>query len=377
MGECPSLDRFMCRAQATGGLVVGNVGWYQGYMAGLLKEAIWPSTALTLLLGCVGAAVAWYLSAPVYILIGPALLVSLAGLVGVHTSIHNGVRDVCFLVLGVAVGSGFDADALAAMQRWPLAFLVMAGLIVATLALCRVMLTCYLGFDRRGALLAAAPGHLSFVIALAADLKTDVVRVTIAQSVRLLALTLLVPFAALALGMDMSAVLPEGTPLSLLHLILLLVLGFALGRVFEHLSFPAPLLLGTMVVSGIGHLSELTPGVMPRFVILPAYLVLGALIGTRFSGVTFQELRQGLAVGVVITLVAVLFSVLGALPVAWALGMPPAHVLVAFSPGGLETMIAMGVVLGVVPGFVAACHIARLLILTIVLPAMLGRRSER
>jgi len=53
--------------------------------------------------------------------------------------------------------------------------------------------------------------------------------------------------------------------------------------------------------------------------------------------------------------------------------MPVAHVLVAFAPGGLETMIAMGAVLGVVPGFVAACHVARLMVLTVLVPAMLGR----
>ena len=53
--------------------------------------------------------------------------------------------------------------------------------------------------------------------------------------------------------------------------------------------------------------------------------------------------------------------------------MPLAHVLVAFAPGGLETMIAIGVVLGVIPGFVAACHIARLLVLSVYLPMMLAR----
>jgi uncharacterized membrane protein AbrB (regulator of aidB expression) len=53
--------------------------------------------------------------------------------------------------------------------------------------------------------------------------------------------------------------------------------------------------------------------------------------------------------------------------------MPVAHVLVAFAPGGLETMIAMGAVLGVVPGFVAACHIARLFVLTFLLPMLLAR----
>jgi uncharacterized membrane protein AbrB (regulator of aidB expression) len=36
-------------------------------------------------------------------------------------------------------------------------------------------------------------------------------------------------------------------------------------------------------------------------------------------------------------------------------------------------MIAMGAVLGVTPGFVAACHIMRLVVLSLLLPAMLSR----
>jgi len=63
--------------------------------------------------------------------------------------------------------------------------------------------------------------------------------------------------------------------------------------------------------------------------------------------------------------------------VAWALGMPLAHVLVAFAPGGLETMIALGAVLAVVPGFVAACHIMRLVVLSVLLPAMLARLVQQ
>jgi uncharacterized membrane protein AbrB (regulator of aidB expression) len=120
-------------------------------------------------------------------------------------------------------------------------------------------------------------------------------------------------------------------------------------------------------------LTDVAPGVLPEWLILPAFLVLGALIGTRFSGVTMAHLMSGLLAGVAITVVAVGFAGLASLPVAWALEMPVAHVLVAFSPGGLETMIAMGAVLGVVPGFVAACHVARLMVLTVLVPAMLAR----
>jgi len=101
---------------------------------------------------------------------------------------------------------------------------------------------------------------------------------------------------------------------------------------------------------------------------------LGALIGTRFSGVPLTQFLNGLSAGIAITVVAVVFAAMASVPVAWALGMPLVHVLVAFAPGGLETMIAMGAVLGVVPGFVAACHIARLLVLTVLLPGMLGKR---
>ena len=95
------------------------------------------------------------------------------------------------------------------------------------------------------------------------------------------------------------------------------------------------------------------------------------------SGVTPAHLASGLAAGLAITAVATLMAGAGAVPVAWALDMPLAHLLVAFAPGGFETMIAMGVVLGVVPGFVAACHMARLLVLTVLLPAMLTREGRK
>ncbi len=152
-------------------------------------------------------------------------------------------------------------------------------------------------------------------------------------------------------------------------LVLAAVAGMALGR----LGVPAPLLVGPMLVSAIGHLSGLAPGVLPLWLVLPAYLVLGALIGTRFSGVSLADLTSGLAAGLAVTAVAVLLALVASVPVALALGVPLAHLLVAFAPGGFETMIAMGAVLGVVPGFVAACHMMRLLVLSVLLPLMLSR----
>ncbi|WP_386371745.1 AbrB family transcriptional regulator [Sulfitobacter aestuarii] len=330
-------------------------------------------TALTLAIAAVGAGLFWALSAPVYMLLGPAIAVSVAGLCGMRTGIAPRLRDACFVLLGLGVGAGFDGDALAAMLRWPLAFLLMAVVIWAIMAASQALLVRFFGFERRSALLASAPGHLSFVIAMASDTGADVARISITQSVRLLSLTLLVPFLALAIGVEWSGSLaPPGDKMSALSLLALVPPALALGWLFQRLSVPAPLLLGALTVSGLGHAGGLTPGVVPGWLILPAYLVLGALIGTRFSGMQPRQLLGGLGAGLAMTLVAMSFAGLGALPVAWALGMPLAHVLIAFAPGGLETMIAMGAVLGVVPGFVAACHVARLLVLSILLPVMLA-----
>lgn len=341
----------------------------------------WPNpahpigdTLLTLVVAAAGAALFAAVSAPVYILLGPAVAVTVWGLRGGRAAIHPLLRDACFVVLGIAVGAGFDADAVAAMQRWPLAFLFMAMIIWAIMVVSGRVLVRFFGFDARSALLAAAPGHLSFVIAMAADTGADLTRIAVSQSVRLLALTIVVPFVALAMGVRLTGgLVPAGVPLGPVALLAVAAAAVLLGRVMGRLSVPAPLLMGAMAVSAVGHLGGLLAGNVPGWLILPAYLVLGALIGTRFAGLTLAQVRSGLGAGLTITLIAIAFAAAAAVPVAFALGMPLAHVLVAFAPGGLETMIAMGVVLGVVPGFVAACHIARLLVLSVLLPVLIGR----
>lgn len=334
-------------------------------------------TLLTFLVGACGAALAYALSLPASVLIGPAIAVSLISLSGLRLEVSDHARDVCFVLLGLGIGAGFNAQATAAILRWPLAFVVMAILLVAIMQFCSVVLVRGFGFERRSAILAAAPGHLSFVLGLAADVKGDVGRIAVVQTIRLLALTISVPFVALAMGYQMSAVVVIGGPPMLpWHILMLIVAAVGLGLIFKRVNLPAPLMLGAMAVSSLSHASELTPGGMPLWLMTPAFLVLGTLIGTRFSGMPLATFRASLLAGLTTTVIAVALTCLAAMPVAWALGMPVPHVLAAFSPGGLETMIALSATMGASPGFVAACHVIRLLILTILIPLTLGRRSR-
>ncbi|MHA6261682.1 AbrB family transcriptional regulator [Arenibacterium sp. CAU 1754] len=335
------------------------------------------TTLVSLFVGAIGFALAYAASVPASVLIGPAAMVSLAGLLGLRTGITDWVRDLCFVVLGLGIGAGFDASATDALMRWPLAFLAMAVGLVVTIQLCRLTLQGAFGFDRRSAILAAAPGHLSFVLGLASDGGDDLGRIAVVQTIRLLALTLTVPFVALAMGIHMQTVaIAGGAPMPIWHLAYLAPLGAGLGLVFKRINVPAHMLIGAMTVSALAHVSQVTAGSVPVQIVTPAFLALGTLIGTRFSGMSFAQFRASLLAGCSTTLIAVTVAVLTALPIAFSLGIPLAHVLAAFAPGGFETMIALGVAMGASPGFVAACHFMRLMILTVLIPLSLGRRRH-
>ncbi|TDK47494.1 AbrB family transcriptional regulator [Antarcticimicrobium luteum] len=342
-----------------------------------LLAALWRN-ARTIAVGALGAGIAWALSVPAALLVGPALTVTLAGLAGMRCAISAPLMQVSFAVLGMGVGAGFTEQAGGAILQWPLAFAVLALAMPVTMALGRLILQHGFGFDRRSAVLAAAPGHLSFVLAAAADSGSDLARIAVVQSIRLLALTLIVPFAALALGYRMAAsVLPPGVPMDTAHLIALAAIGVALGLVFRRLNLPAPILLGPMLASTLGHVTGLTPGTLPAWLMTPAFLVMGTLIGTRFSGMLPAQVRAALLAGLAVTLAGAGVAALAALPVALILGIPQAHVLTGFAPGGLETMLALGVAMGASPGFVAACHIIRLLVLSFLIPIALHRAGRQ
>lgn len=341
--------------------------------SGLSRSAL-ALTALTLVVGATGAGAAHLLGLPAALIIGPAGLISLAAACGVRFAIADPVRNAAFLLIGISVGAGVDDRAADAVARWPLAFLTLAVVLVLTMVICRAILVRFFAFDARSATLAAAPGHLSFVIGLGEALRLDLTRVTVVQTVRLLALTLITPFAALAFGVEVDLGLaPAGPVMSLVETAALVVGSIALGLVFGRLGAPAPLLIGAMVASSLAHLTGVIAGGLSPTLAVAAFVTVGSMIGARFSGVTLDQLREAFLAGAVTTLVAAGLAAAAAIPAAWAIAMPTAHVMIGFAPGGLETMIAMSAVLGASPGFVAACHVGRLLILSFVIPLFLSR----
>ena len=334
-------------------------------------------TVLTLVAGVAGAALGGLIGLPLYQITGPAILVGALALTGLPLAIAVPVRDLAFLVVGIGVGAGMNAQAREAILKWPFALLALVVMLVAIMFLCRWMLMRGFGFDRRAAVLASSPGHLSFVIAMSTALEADVARITVIQTIRVMAMTVAVPFALMLAGADLDR--PVAAPDAVMGwgaLAALVLATIMIAPLLRRLKVPAHFLLAGMGVSAVAHLLEWTPGAMHPGLALLGFVAIGTLIGTRFTGISLKLLGQMSVAGLCVTGVAMGMAVLFAVPVAAFLGMPVSHVVVAFAPGGLDTMIAMGGVLAADAGFVAASHVGRLVVLPVLVPLVLGRGSK-
>jgi len=97
----------------------------------------WIITLYTIAIGAVGAVLAYYLSFPVYVLTGPAILVSMISLTGLKFAITPTVRDIAFLLIGIGIGAGVTSEATAAVLRWPLAIGALAVMLLVIILLCQ------------------------------------------------------------------------------------------------------------------------------------------------------------------------------------------------------------------------------------------------
>jgi len=338
----------------------------------------WQAPSITLGIAAIGATITFALAFPAPFLTGPAMAVTLAGLAGVRTeALPLRLRDAVFVILGLTIGQGVTPEVLGAMQAWPITLAALAGSLFAIIFLTPSILVRFWSMDAATAFLSSSPGHLSYVLGLSEGVKADLRTVSIVQSIRVLALTLLVPVAVTMSDQVPQSVLevpPETAPLPLLAMILFSGLA---GYVLQRLRLPAAYLIGGMLVSVVAHVTGLVSGVMSYWLAAAAFVALGALIGSRFSGVSWAQLRRAFSAGIFVTVLGVMLAAVFAFIAHWLTGMDLIAVLIAFAPGGLETMAAMSVILGIDPTFVASHHVARLLMLTAIVPIFVlrGRRD--
>ena len=315
---------------------------------------------------------------------GPAVAVAAASIGGLKLGVPHLVRAAALVFLGATMGTAVTPDTLAQMARWPLSLAGLAVVVVAIMASIAFYLERVHGYDRATARLAGVPGALPFVLALAAESTGDARRIAIIQMMRLLILLVCLPLVLTLAGAGGAAVVgTKAAPATvaiatlLAQIAVLLAAGTAGGLIFEKLGAPAGMLFGAMIASGLLYGSGLLSVAMPDWLMLPGFVVIGAMVGSNFAGTDLALLKSTVLAGVGSVLVGAGVALVCAWAVASILHLPVAQVWLAYAPGGVETMTIMALALGLDPAYVGAHHVARFLGLGLVVPWWLSGYLKR
>jgi membrane AbrB-like protein len=279
------------------------------------------------------------------------------------------IVDVAMLLCGLLLGSSATPEALAAMSRYPgsLALLLMS--IVMIMVVTGGYLVLGPKWARPDAMLASAPGALSAVMGIAMDKGIPLPRIVVIQLFRLFALIAAVPSLVVISGVAPGDLRPAPAAIASAQGLLGLGLaGVATAFVFERIGITAPVILGATLASAVLHGTGLVHGTLPTEVGILGFVLLGAGIGGRFTGVGPRAIAAAMPVAFIAFLTSMLVAMGFAWPASHLAGVPYATAFIAFAPGGLEAMAVLAFALGLDPLYVGAHHLVRFMAVGFGLP---------
>lgn len=324
---------------------------------------------LTIAVGSAGGATFYLLGFPAPWLTGSVMAASIAVLSGVTLIMPPIVRHLAFLVLGVSIGSGVDAETLSGLVKWPASIAVLCVCVVLTIYAAMIYLTAVAGWSRKTAFFSSIPGSLSYVVIMAMEQKADTPLVVLAQMLRVVTLLVVLPLI-IATYTPVPVVVADVQNTGLWQTLAVFAVGAVCGLLLERFSFPAAMLFGGMLASGTLHATTVVEGQIHAGILIPGQILLGCLMGLRFSGTNPRLLLKALGPSTGAFFIALAISGAGAALVWWLFDIPLNQLLIAFAPGALEVMVIMAFVLGLDPAFVAAHHLARFIGIALTLPLL-------
>jgi membrane AbrB-like protein len=327
---------------------------------------------ITLVIGFTGAMAATWAEWPAAALIGSSVAVTAVALAKFATTVPAWIRNMAFAAIGCSLGSGIRADIFDLVVKWPISILALGLTVIAILFFCSWLLVAFFGQSRETAILAVAPGALSYSLALAAEGRGDLRMVLVIQCLRLLLITTALPLL-LDLGDPIRGGAAGGTVacMSLTVTILVFLGALAIGYCLDRVRFPAAYLLAGVVVSGIAHYFAITSGrPQPVFLFL-GFSITGTVIGARFSSIPREDLQRYFWAVLVVFAVSSGLAASVAILVARTLGLPFGQVWIAYAPGGVEAMAAMAMAFHYDSTYVATHHLCRIFGLIFLLPVLL------
>jgi membrane AbrB-like protein len=325
--------------------------------------------ALTLALALAAALLCKWLGTPLPWMIGPLLATAVASVLGARTQSWKPLRDAGQWTIGTALGLYFtpQVTALVATLWWAVALGVLWALGLGWLFgrwLHRGLVARMPGSpDERRATsyFAGAIGGASEMTLLAerAGARTDLVAA--AHSLRLLMVTVLIPFAFGFSGLHgLDATLPGPRLLDYGGLALLAAASGAGGLLLLRTGWANPWFMGPLLVAMAFTMAGIELSGIPQWMTNAAQLLIGVSLGVRFRAEFIRTAPRWLLSVAFGTLVMIVLCAAGAGLLALATGLHPATLVLATSPGGIAEMAITAKVLQLGVPVVTAFQVCRL-----------------
>jgi uncharacterized protein len=278
------------------------------------------------------------------------------------------LRDLALLIAGVSMGASVTPESLGALGAYPASLLILLVSIAGMMAASMAVLTGFGRWSLKDAFFASAPGALSTVLMIAVEERADVPKIAIVQLFRLFVLVMVLPPVISAL--EPAAAQVAAAPLALppAGFALLFAASFLAALLFEKLGIVAPYILGAMVASAALTGPGLLAGRFPVAVSTLGFVLIGVFIGQRFRGLDRTMALRLLPAACLSLVAALTVAGLGAGAVSLATEVSFGSSIVAFAPGGLEAMTVLAFALGLDTIYVGVHHIARFLLVGLMVP---------
>jgi uncharacterized protein len=331
----------------------------------------------TLVIATIGGAALGLVGVPAGWLSGSILAVAGSAIAGRPMLIPTFMMRAIFVLIGASLGAVVTPETLHGMATYPLSIAVM----VLAMAVISVGGAGYLRLVHRwgtvDSYLAAAPGGMSQVLALGAELGGDLRAIAIVQSIRVVVIAVGLPAGLSLLGLVGHAAPRMTGPLSidvLDELAILLATSTVVAIIAYRIRFPGGLLFGAMLTSAILHGTGLIHAVVPWWVTNAAMIAMGAITGSRFANTTPRMLLNFFAAAFGSFAVAVAISAVFAALLISMLSLRAAEVMIAFAPGAVDAMMLLALALSLDPVYVGAHHLTRIFFVSLTMP-LLARYS--
>jgi membrane AbrB-like protein len=325
----------------------------------------------TLLIAVGGALLFILIGFPASLITGSVIAVAAAALAGRPLLIPVSLARVGYLLIGISLGAVITPRTLHGVVDWPISIALIAiSTIVMTLATMSYLRWMH-GWDAMSALYGGSPGGQAQVLMLASEGGADLRGIVIVQTVRVVFLTIGIPFGLALFGLVVPPTATLGMPTfggSLWEVLLLVAVSAFAAFALQWLRFPAGLIFGAMLGSGILHATDIVHASLPWWVASAAIILLGATTGVRFVNTPLRMLLGYMAAAVGSFAAALAVATIFVLLVAALTPARIADLVVAFSPGAQDTMMVLALSLNIDPVFVGTHQLVRYLIVSLSLP---------